>query len=128
MSKYVVVLGRVLFSAIFIMQSFAHFSQDMVRHASMMGVPMAPILVPIAGLIALLGGLSILLGYKGKSGAWLLVIFLAPTAFMMHKFWEMNDPFATMMHHYCFWKNISMLGASLMITHFGTGPYSLDKR
>jgi putative oxidoreductase len=128
MSKWIVLLGRILFSSIFILKSFTHFSSGAINHAFQMGVPMAEVLVPIAGLLALLGGLSILLGFKGKSGAWLLVIFLIPTAFAMHQFWNMNDPFAAMMHHYCFWKNISLLGAALMITHFGTGPYSLDKR
>ena len=128
MSKYIVVLGRFLFSIIFIMKSFEHFAPKMIQHASQMGVPLAMVIVPLSGLLALLGGLSILLGFKGKWGAWLLVIFLLPTAFFMHRFWESTDAFASMMHHYCFWKNISMLGAALMITHFGTGPYSLDKR
>jgi putative oxidoreductase len=128
MSKYVLLLGRVLFSAIFILKSFENFSPKMIDHASHMGVMMAPFLVPLAGIIALLGGLSILLGYKARWGAWLLVIFLIPTTLAMHKFWQTQDPFAHMMHHYCFWKNLSMLGAALMITYFGTGPLSLDKR
>lgn len=128
MSKLIVLLGRILFSLIFIMKSLEHFSPNMIDEAMKMGVPLASVLVPIAGLLALLGGFSILLGYKGRWGAWLLVIFLLPTAFAMHRFWQMSDPFATMMHHYCFWKNIALLGSALMITHFGTGSYSLDKR
>ncbi len=125
--KFIVLLGRVLFSTIFIIKSMEHFSQDMIAHAADMGVPLAPILVPIAGIIALLGGLSILLGYKAKIGAWLLVIFLLPTSFMMHKFWQSETSFSAMMQHYCFWKNISILGAALMISYFGSGPYSIDK-
>jgi putative oxidoreductase len=93
-----------------------------------MGVPAASVLVPLSGIIALLGGLSILLGYKAKIGAWLLVIFLVPTAFMMHKFWAAEDGFASMMQHYCFMKNMSLLGASLMIAYFGSGPLSLSKK
>ncbi len=128
MSKFVVLLGRILFSLLFIMKSFEHFSPDTIRMAAQSGIPLANILVPIAGVLAFLGGLSVLLGYKGSLGAWLLVIFLLPTALMMHQFWQMNDPFATMMHHYCFWKNIALMGSALMITYFGTGPYSLDNR
>lgn len=128
MSKYVLLLGRVLFSAIFILKSFEHFTPEMIHHAKHMGVPFPGFFVPLAGLIALLGGLSVLLGYKGRWGALLLVIFLLPTAIAMHKFWQAKDPFSLMMHQYCFFKNISMLGAALMIIHFGTGPLSLDKR
>ena len=125
--KYIFLLGRILFSSIFLIKSLEHFSIKMMDHATGMGVPMAPILVPISGIIALLGGLSILLGYKAKIGAWLLVIFLLPTTLMMHKFWLTDDFFANMMHQLCFIKNASLLGAALMITYLGSGPMSLDK-
>ena len=99
-----------------------------MEHAADMGVPMASILVPIAGILALLGGLSILLGYKAKVGAWLLVIFLLPVTLIIHRFWDTKDFFANMMHQYCFFKNLSLLGAALMISYFGSGPLSLDKK
>lgn len=124
---YVFLLGRILFSTIFLLKSFDHFSPKMISHMAGMGVPMASILVPIAGIMALLGGLSILLGYKAKVGAWLLVIFLLPVTFMVHRFWDSKDFFSNMMHQYCFFKNISLLGAALMISYFGSGPLSLDR-
>ena len=120
-------MGRVLFSFIFILKSLEHFSPKMIDLATSMGVPAAPILVPASALLALLGGLSILLGYKAKIGAWLLVIFLLPTTFLMHNYWDAETSFAAMMHHYCFWKNLSMLGAALMISYTGSGPMSLKK-
>lgn len=126
--KYIFLLGRILFSAIFIIKSFCHFSPKMMDHAVEMGVPAASILVPVSGILALLGGLSILLGYKAKVGAWLLVIFLFPVTVVMHRFWDTKDFFANMMHHYCFFKNMSLLGAALMISYFGSGPMSLDKK
>ena len=127
MSRYIVLLGRLLFSAIFIIKSFSHFSPKMIHLAAESGVPLAPVSVPVAGIIALLGGLSILLGYKAKAGAWLLVIFLLGAAFTMHRYWEAAESFA-MLQGLCFWKNLSMLGAALLITQVGTGPCSLDKR
>ncbi len=125
--KYVPLVGRILFSMIFLIQSLEHFSPNLISQASEMGVPMASLLVPFSGILAFLGGLSILLGYRAKIGAWILVLFLLPISFSMHQFWQERDPFAAMMHHYCFWKNISMLGAALMITYFGSGPCSLKK-
>ncbi len=126
--NYILLIGRILFSFIFILKGFDHFSSKMIQHADMMGVPMATLLVPVAGILSLLGGLSILLGYKARIGAWFLVIFLLPAALFMHQFWNSTDPAMSMMQHYCFWKNISMLGAALMIAHFGSGPLSLDRR
>ncbi len=126
--NYVLLIGRILFSLIFIFKGLGHFSPTMIHHAEMMGVPMAVLLVPVAGILSLLGGLSILLGYKAKIGAWLLVIFLVPAALFMHQYWNTTEPAMTMMQHYCFWKNVSMIGAALMISYFGSGPLSLDRR
>jgi len=125
--RYVLLLGRILFSSLFIIKGLSHFSKAAIDFATKMGVPMASILVPIGGIVVLLGGLSILLGYKTRIGAWLIVIFLIPTTFMMHKFWMIKDANHAMMHNYCFWKNIALLGAALMVAYFGSGPCSLCK-
>jgi putative oxidoreductase len=124
----VVVLGRFLFAAIFLMSSFGHFSAKMIGYAASQGVPLAQIAVPASGLLALAGGLSILFGYRAKIGAWLLVLFLVPVTFMMHKFWGISDPQAAQMQMIMFMKNISMIGGALLITQFGAGPASLDAR
>lgn len=126
--KYTLLLGRILFSLIFIMSSFGHFGEQSIGYAASKGVPMASILVPLSGIIELVGGLSILLGYKAKYGAWLIVLFLIPVTFMLHNFWTITDPMAQQMDMAAFMKNISMTGAALMIAYFGTGPLSIDRR
>lgn len=125
--KYLFLLGRVLFALIFIIKPLDHFSNALIHHADQMGVPLSNFFVPLWGVLALLGGLSVLLGFKPKVGAWLIVIFLFPTTFYMHPFWMSESFFSNMMQSYCFWKNISMMGAALMITYMGSGPYSVDK-
>jgi putative oxidoreductase len=124
----VVALGRLLFSVIFLMSSFGHFSAKTIGYAASQGVPLAQIAVPASGLLALAGGLSVLLGYRAKIGAWLLVLFLVPVTFMMHRFWGISDPQAAQMQMINFMKNISMLGGALLISQFGAGPASLDAR
>ena len=124
----VVLIGRFLFAAIFLMSSFGHFSAKTIGYAASQGVPLAQIAVPVSGLIALAGGLSILVGYKAKIGAWLLVFFLVPVTFMMHRFWGITDQQAAQMQMIMFMKNISMLGGALLITQFGAGQVSLDAR
>jgi putative oxidoreductase len=110
------------------MSSFGHFGEPSIGYAASKEVPMASFLVPLSGIIELIGGLSILLGYKAKYGAWLIVIFLIPVTFMLHNFWTITDPMAKQMDMVSFMKNISMTGAALMIAYFGTGPLSLDNR
>ena len=73
----------------------------------------------------LLGGLSILLGYRAKLGAWLIAIFLIGVT-PMHKFWGIADPMMQQMQMVMFMKNLAMLGGALLITQFGSGPWSVD--
>ena len=125
---YLVPLGRLLYSAIFLMTVFGHFSAGYVGYAAQAGLPAPGLLVPLSGVIAILGGLSITLGYKAKIGGWLIVLFLVPVTLKMHAFWAVPDPMMHGIQLAMFWKNVSMLGAALLITHFGAGPLSLDAR
>jgi putative oxidoreductase len=126
-SAPVVFLGRLLFVLIFAMSGFTHFAKQTIGFAASQGVPMASVLVPVSGLIALFGALSILLGYRARLGAWLIVIFLIGVT-PMHKFWGISDPMMQQMQMVMFLKNVTMLGGALLITQFGSGPWSLDKR
>ena len=84
--KIVVLIGRILFAAIFLMSAPKHFTGGAIQYAASQGVPLASVLVPISGVLALLGGLSLLLGFRARWGAWLLVLFLVPVTFTMHRF------------------------------------------
>lgn len=127
-SSGIAVAGRMLYSGIFIMASLGHFSKGTIGYAAAQGVPLASIAVPLSGVLALLGGLSVALGYKAKWGAWLLVLFLLPVTLMMHNFWAVGDPMMARIQKVMFVKNISLLGGALLIAHFGAGPLSLDAR
>ncbi len=124
----VVVLGRFFFALIFLMAGANHFNKQTIAYAASQGVPLAAIAVPLSGVVAIAGGLSILLGYRAKLGAWLIVLFLVLVSFMMHKFWKVTDPMMAQIQMILFMKNISMLGGALLISQFGAGPLSLDAR
>ena len=123
--RFIVLIGRILYSIIFILSGLGHFSQDAIHYAAAQGVPMTSLLVPLSGVMAIVGGLSILLGFKARWGAWILVLFLIPVTFMMHKFWMIQDPMMMSFQQAMFAKNLSMLGGAFIITYFGSGPFSL---
>ena len=125
--KYIVLIGRILYSIIFINSGIFHFSEMALQYANSQGVPIASLLVPVSGIMAILGGLSILFGYKTKWGAWLIIAFLIPVTVMMHGFWHFNDPSEKQVQMTMFLKNTSMLGAAFIIAWFGAGPLSLDE-
>ena len=126
--KYLPLIGRICFSAMFIVAAPGHFTARYAGIAAQAGVPAASLLVPLSGVLALAGGLSVALGYKAKLGALLLVVFLIPVTVTMHGFWAVADPMMGQLQFAMFMKNLSMLGGALLIMYFGAGPLSLDSR
>ncbi|MGN6294062.1 MAG: DoxX family protein [Chitinophagaceae bacterium] len=124
--KLIVLIGRILFSFIFLESGFNHFSAESIAYATSQNVPASSFLVPASGVLAIVGSISIILGYKARTGAWLIVIFLIPVTMMMHNFWTIADPMMKQTQMAMFLKNISMLGGALLIAYFGAGPFSID--
>ena len=93
-----VVLGRFLYALLFLFGGASHFSKQTIAYAASQGVPLASIAVPLSGIFAIAGGLSILLGYRAKLGAGLVMLFLVRTILMMDRFWAMHDPLMARMH------------------------------
>ena len=125
-SGLVTFVGRVFFVLIFLLSGPRHFTSGVIGYAASQGVPLASIAVPFSGLLAILGGLSILLGYRAKIGGWLIALFLIAITPMIHKFWVVTDPMAYQTQFIMFMKNLSMLGGALLISQLGSGPWSLD--
>jgi len=110
------------------MSPMSMFSSQGIQYAASFGLPLASFLVPVAGILGLLGAVSIIIGYKAKLGAWLIVIFLVPITLLMHNFWGVKDPMMQQMQMAEFMKNLSMIGGALLITYWGAGPISLDNK
>lgn len=127
-SLWAVPLGRSLYSIIFILSGINHFSSGSISYAANQGIPLADILVPLSGLLALIGGLSIFLGYHARTGATLLLLFLVPVTILMHNFWAYTDPELAQVQMIHFMKNLSLIGAAILILFYGAGPLSLDHR
>lgn len=124
--NYIPLIGRILFSLIFLMSPLWHFSKQTIESAASKGVPWASILVPIAGMMAFLGALSIILGYKARIGAVLIIAFLISVTLIMHNFWTITDPMMQQIQKAMLMKNLAITGAALLILYFGSGPFSLD--
>ena len=67
-----------------------------------------------------------MLGFRARLGAAILALFLLVVTFAMHAFWSVRDPVVAQVQQAMFMKNLALLGSALLITHFGSGPLSLD--
>jgi putative oxidoreductase len=124
----IVLVGRLFYALIFLMAAPNDFTKQGIAYAASQGAPLPSLGVPLMGVISLVGGLSILLGYRAKIGAWLIVAFLLIVTPIMHKFWGIADPMMAQVQMINFMKNLSMLGGALLIAQFGAGPLSFDAR
>ena len=124
--RYAVPVGRVLFALLFLLSAPRHFLRSTVAYAASAGVPAPGLLVPLAGAIALAGAISVIIGFYARIGALLLIIFLVPVPLLMHQFWAVNDPVMAMIQEAAFFKNVSILGAAVMLLYWGAGPVSVD--
>jgi putative oxidoreductase len=115
-----VLIGRILFVGVFLAGAMGHFAmtEGMTGYAQSKGVPAARIAVLGVGVLLGLGALSVLLGLWADLGALLLVVFLVPTAVMMHGFWSETDPQAKQMEQTQFLKDLGLAGAALMLFAF----------
>ena len=123
------VVGRVLLCTIFFMAAVGNKIPNFQAVAGYMekeGVPAPQVL--LAGAIAFLiaGSLSVILGYKARIGAALLLVFLVLATYYFHDFWTVSDSQARQDQMIHFMKNLGLMGAMLLIIANGTGPMSLD--
>ena len=113
----VALIGRILFALLFLGSAVGHLTKAdaMAGYAGSKGLPQPKLAVLGSGVLLLAGGLSVLLGVWMDLGALLLVLFLVPTALLMHTFWKETEPMAKQSEMVNFQKNISLAGAALII-------------
>ena len=123
--EWLVLVGRLLFAVLFLGSGWGHLTQTqmMAGYAQSKGVPLARVSVIGTGVLIIVGALMVLLGVWADLGALLLVVFLVPTAVMMHNFWSVDDPQSKQMEQTQFLKDIALAGAALMLfVFFATTP------
>lgn len=123
----VALIGRILFALLFIGSAFGHLTQTdaMAGFAASRGLPQPKLAVIGSGVLMLVGALLVLLGIWLDLGALLLVIFLIPTAFLMHPFWKETDAMAKQNEMVAFNKDLALGGAALLILALYSG-YGAD--
>jgi putative oxidoreductase len=124
------VLGRLAIATIFLLSAVGnkipHF-QDVARVMGSVGMP-APQLMLVGAIVFLIAGsLSLILGYKARIGAGLLLVFLVLASSYFHAFWKLEGQAQQdqMIH---FMKNLALMGTMLFIIANGAGAGSLEAR
>ena len=99
------------------MSGINHFAklEAMTGYAKYKKLPAAKLGVLISGLMLVIGGISIILGYYADLGALLLAIFLVLAAVIFHNFWKETDATAKQNEMLGFMKDMALAGAALIL-------------
>jgi putative oxidoreductase len=122
MSALIQLLARILIAFIFLMSGLGKVMDPSGTQQYMASYGMSLTFLFLIGAIGveLLGGLSVLTGYKAKWGASVLFLFLIPTTLIFHA--EFPDRTQIIM----FMKNLAIMGGLLLLASHGAGKISLD--
>jgi putative oxidoreductase len=124
----VALVGRILIALLFVIAGFGKISgfDGVAGYIASKGLPMPQVLAALTIALELVGGLMLMAGYKVRWVAIAFFLWLIPTTFLFHKFWGIDAAqVQNQMNH--FLKNVSIMGAMLMLVAFGPGRYAVEK-
>src|SRR5262245_35602979 len=124
MNSVIVLIGRILLSIIFILAGFGKLTDipGTAGYFASYGLPGGAATALIVGLVELLGGLAVLIGFQTRTAAWVLAVFSVATALVAH------TNFGDMMQLINFQKNLAIAGGFLVLATYGPGALSIDTR
>jgi uncharacterized membrane protein YphA (DoxX/SURF4 family) len=118
-------VGRILFVALFVVSAQGHIA----NHARYVATAKGKIPIPYVagwpvGVWLVLAILSTVLGIWPDVGALMMAAFLIPTTLLFHPFWTFSDAPQRRTQRGSFFRNVSLLGATLALFAFLTvvGP------
>ena len=124
MNSIIVLVGRILLAAIFILAGFGKLTDisGTAGYFGMYNLPAPSVLAVLAGLVELVGGIAVLVGFQTRIAAFGLAVFCVLSALIAHMDWaDLNQ----LIH---FQKNLAIAGGFLVLGAYGAGALSVDAR
>ena len=123
-SSVTILLGRILLAVIFLLSGFGKLTaiSGTAAYFGALGLPVPTVTAVLVGLIELLGGIAVLVGFQTRIVAWVLAIFTIATGLVAHTGW------ADQMQMIQFLKNLAITGGFILLASSGAGAYSIDAK
>jgi putative oxidoreductase len=124
-----ILAARILLALIFMLAGLSKLTglQGTTAYIASQGLPIPAVLALASGLLELLAGLAVAIGFKARLAAALLAAFTLLASLLFHNFWAMPADQA-MVNQLMFMKNLAIVGGLLLIVAHGAGPVSVDTR
>ncbi|QFU17092.1 DoxX family protein [Microvirga thermotolerans] len=128
MRDMLLLIGRVLLAAIFIISGVTKFYAlgATAGYIASKGLPAAWLLAPVAAVVEVALGLAVAIGLKTRWASLALALFTLVTIPFFHDFWNMTGADRNVNQIQAM-KNLSMIGAFLILMASGPGRLSVDR-
>jgi putative oxidoreductase len=123
------VAGRVLLALMFVLSGFSKLGNiaGTAGYIASAGLPAATVLAVGAGLLELLAGLALVVGFKARWAALALGVFTLLATVLFHAYWSAPAE-QQYVQQLMFMKNLAVAGGMFLVAALGAGPASLDAR
>lgn len=117
-------LGRILLAPLFLLSGYGKITGFMktAQGIAAKNLPFPEVLTALSIAVEIGGILMILIGWRARLGALLILLWMIPVTLVYHAFWA--DPSQLI----AFLKNLAIMGALLFVIGFGPGKYSVNDK
>jgi putative oxidoreductase len=124
-----VVAGRVLLALIFVTSGFSKLTgiAGTAGYIASVGLPAASALAVGAGVLEVVAGLLLVVGFQARWAALALGVFTLLASVLFHAYWSAPAD-QQFMQQLMFMKNLAIAGGMFIVAAVGAGPFSLDAR
>jgi putative oxidoreductase len=128
LSRFGPLLGRVLIALIYLLSGFEKFTgfESTVGYIASKNLPLPQVAAIGAIIVELGGGTMLVVGWKARWAAAVLLGFTALAGLIFHNFWAAPALEAANQTTH-FLKNVSILGGLLYVVVHGSGPLSIER-
>ena len=122
-------IGRLLLAYFFIPAGIGKIGgfAGTVGYIASKGLPLPEVGAVLAIIVEVGVGLMLLLGFKTRWAALILMVFTLAASVFFHNYWALPADKA-FVNQLMFWKNIGIAGGLLAFAAFGAGRFSIDKK
>ena len=119
-----ILVGRIFLSIMFIVAGFGKLTAiaGTAGWFAAIGLPVPTATAVVVGLVELVGGIAILVGYQTRIAAIVLALFTVVATLIAHL--DLSDQTQQLF----FMKNLSITGGFLVLAAIGAGALSIDAR
>jgi putative oxidoreductase len=123
------VVARILLALMFVLSGFGKLTglEGTAGYIASKGLPVPMLLAAAAGVLELVAGVLLIIGWQARWAALALAVFTLVASVLFHNYWAMPAD-QQRMQQLMFMKNLAVTGGLLFVFAFGAGALSLDAR